>query len=325
MAKCYFPGANSGEGFYSRFSGIVPPCEKAHYTYVLKGGPGVGKNTLMKKVASVAREGGYTVEEFRCASDPTSLDAVRVVEKGIVVLDGTAPHSIDPVLPGICDEVIDLGYFKNQSEFAMMRQNVEELFLQNKGYYRAAYSMLGAANKLKKEVLFALSQTIDKEKVGKFLSELFANVQSGEKRELFARSATPEGVIDYAETFLPIGTVAFSGIWGEAIMFFAKEMLFGKRCEVFYDFLVPDCPRTIAFDGGAIAVADGGDSAEKFFGNVAEHVPFLLEESEKLVAAACGELSKALEAHDEIEKIYREYVDYTRVNEKASRLLEQVM
>ena len=49
MGKKYFPGANSGEGFYSRFDGIVPQGA-AHYTYVLKGGPGVGKNTLMKNI-----------------------------------------------------------------------------------------------------------------------------------------------------------------------------------------------------------------------------------------------------------------------------------
>lgn len=155
MNKLFFPGANTGRGFVSRFDGIVPPWEKPQYTYVLKGGPGVGKNTLMKTVASRAMQKGYTVEEFHCASDPDSLDAVRVIELGIVLLDGTAPHSIDPVLPGVDDEVIDLGHFKNRTEFALHRGELQALFRENKAHYDAAYACLGAAYILKKQAITA--------------------------------------------------------------------------------------------------------------------------------------------------------------------------
>ena len=61
----------------------------------------------MKKIARKAAEKGYDVEEFRCASDEKSLDAVRIPELKTVLLDGTAPHSIDPVMPGIDEEIID--------------------------------------------------------------------------------------------------------------------------------------------------------------------------------------------------------------------------
>ena len=50
----YFPGANTGRGFIGHFEGIVPPWSEPHYTYVLKGGPGVGKSTLMKNFAAQA-------------------------------------------------------------------------------------------------------------------------------------------------------------------------------------------------------------------------------------------------------------------------------
>lgn len=55
----YFPGANTGRGFIGHFEGIVPPWSEPHYTYVLKGGPGVGKSTLMKKFAAIARANGF--------------------------------------------------------------------------------------------------------------------------------------------------------------------------------------------------------------------------------------------------------------------------
>ncbi|MBE6679235.1 MAG: hypothetical protein E7598_01785 [Ruminococcaceae bacterium] len=325
MNKTYFPGANSGRGFFSRFSGIVAPWEGGHYTYVLKGGPGVGKNTLMKKVAKHATEKGYDVEEFRCASDPSSLDAVRIVQKGVVLLDGTAPHSIDPVLPGICDEVVDLGHFKNQAEFATFKGEVEELFFKNKTHYRTAYSMLGAALSLKKEALAQAREMLDIKKLHTYLSSFFAGESSGEKRELFARSATPKGVVDYTETFLPDNTVCFSGIVGEAALCEALKLFAGKRCEVFYDFLVPECPRAIVFSKGAIALADSGDTLKRFCSGVeSENIQFLLSECESLTLHACEELSKSLHTHDEIEKLYRDYVDYDRVNEESEKLIKRL-
>ncbi len=325
MIKQYFPGANSGKGFFSRFSGIVPTWEKAHYTYVLKGGPGVGKNTLMKKVAKLALEKGYSIEEFHCASDPSSLDAVRVIEKGIVLLDGTSPHSIDPVLPGICDEVVDLGHFKNYREFAANRGEVEILLAENKKHYNAAYAMLGAAYALKKEAISAASDAVDLDKLHGRLSEVLGDVQNGEKRELFARSATPMGVVDYSDTFLPQDIVAFSGIVGEVALCEVLKMLLGKRAEVFYDFVVPEYPHAIAFDGGTVAIKDGGDSLGDFCGNVPQHVEFLLSEVERLVKRAIEELAKSLYTHDKIEKIYRDYVDYDRVNEESEKLLKKIM
>ena len=37
--------------------------------------------------------------EYFCSSDPESLDGVAIPEKGAALMDGTAPHVYDPVLP----------------------------------------------------------------------------------------------------------------------------------------------------------------------------------------------------------------------------------
>ena len=50
----YFLGANSPQGFYSLYSELLPP-ETASAVYILKGGPGCGKSTLMGRVAKAAR------------------------------------------------------------------------------------------------------------------------------------------------------------------------------------------------------------------------------------------------------------------------------
>ncbi|MBQ8837268.1 MAG: hypothetical protein IJ002_07165 [Clostridia bacterium] len=325
MNKKYFPGANSGKGFFSRFDGIIPTYAEPHYTYVLKGGPGVGKNTLMKKVAQRAVEKGYAVEEFRCASDPKSFDAVRVPKLGIVLLDGTAPHSIDPAVPGINDEVIDLGHFKNHHEFATYREPINELLADNKSHYNAAYAMLGAARLLKNEAVRAAYGALDIEKLRAFIARLITSKKQGTQRKLFARSATPDGVMDFSSSFLPEGTVKFTGIVGEIALAEAEKMLAGKQCDIFYDFVDPDAPYAIAVGDTAISIGEGGDTLTGMYRTEAPaHIGFCLDKAEHLIKRAIAELSKALAAHDKIEEIYRDYVDYDRVNKESEALLKRI-
>ena len=72
-----FMGANSPIGFCSFFEEIYNPY-KNHHPYIIKGGPGTGKSTVMKKVARKAEEKGYDTELIYCSSDPSSLDGIIV-------------------------------------------------------------------------------------------------------------------------------------------------------------------------------------------------------------------------------------------------------
>ena len=49
----YFPGGNTAEGFCSHFGDILPAPMQRRMFY-LKGGPGVGKSTLMRRVGAVS-------------------------------------------------------------------------------------------------------------------------------------------------------------------------------------------------------------------------------------------------------------------------------
>ncbi|MBQ5389306.1 MAG: hypothetical protein IIU58_00185, partial [Clostridia bacterium] len=261
-------------------------------------------------------------EEFHCASDPDSLDAVRVIELGTVLLDGTAPHSIDPVLPGVDDEVIDLGHFKNRTAFAKHRGELQALFRENKAHYAAAYACLGAAYTLKKQAFTAAKTAVDMDKLRGWLSEQLSGAEEGSERALFARSATPHGVVDYSETFLPSDTILLSGIVGEIALAEAEKLLAGKRAKIGYDFVLPEQPRTVIVGGKSIALRNGGEPLKGLCHSpMPEHVAFCLEQTEILVDRAVKELAKSLATHDAIEGIYRPYVDYDRVTEERDALL----
>ena len=97
-ARNMFPGGNTSKGFYSRFDNIISP-EEARRIFVIKGGPGTGKSTLMKNISEIMTDHGYDVELMHCSSDSKSLDGVVIPELRVALIDGTAPHVTDPKAP----------------------------------------------------------------------------------------------------------------------------------------------------------------------------------------------------------------------------------
>lgn len=85
-----FPGANTSRGFFSFFDYLIP--EDAQRIFVIKGGPGVGKSTFMRRIAESIVELGFDVEYHCCAADPNSLDGITIPAFNIGMLDGTAPQ-----------------------------------------------------------------------------------------------------------------------------------------------------------------------------------------------------------------------------------------
>lgn len=102
MQRSYFLGGASPNGFETMFWEAQKDC----YGFYLKGGPGTGKSTLMKKLASAFA--GENVSVYHCASDPHSLDAVVFEDRGVFVADATAPHEASTPLPFVTGELIDL-------------------------------------------------------------------------------------------------------------------------------------------------------------------------------------------------------------------------
>ena len=75
MVTNFFVGANSGEGFQNLFSEVVDLAD-TYDLMILKGGPGVGKNTFMREIGRCMEAAGAPVEYLWCSGDPDSLDGV---------------------------------------------------------------------------------------------------------------------------------------------------------------------------------------------------------------------------------------------------------
>ncbi|MBC8546753.1 hypothetical protein H8711_07370 [Clostridiaceae bacterium NSJ-31] len=88
----FFLGANTPQGFVSRFDQLADP-EDGWRKFVIKGGPGTGKSSLMKKLAAELSGRCDRMELIHCSSDVDSLDAVIVHNIKASIADGTPPHA----------------------------------------------------------------------------------------------------------------------------------------------------------------------------------------------------------------------------------------
>lgn len=139
--RSYFCAANSGKGFISFYDGLIA---KADRVFIIKGGPGTGKSRFLHEVASAAEKALHRVDYYYCSSDSSSLDAV-MIDGRILLLDGTAPHSVDTAIPGARDSIIDLGAFFNVTMLIGQRKRIAELNRKKSLCFGRAYSYLSAA------------------------------------------------------------------------------------------------------------------------------------------------------------------------------------
>lgn len=146
----YFAAANTTGGFYSLFPTLfdVRSCDFDR-VYILKGGPGTGKSRFLCAAADAAEEHGMAVERYFCSSDTRSLDAIRIPALHFAMLDGTAPHTVDPVYPGAVEELVNLGMFFDVTRLREHVGDIRALGAQNSVCHRRAARYLSAAGEMR--------------------------------------------------------------------------------------------------------------------------------------------------------------------------------
>ena len=110
--------------------------------YVLKGGPGTGKSTLLHKLAAAAEKRGLEVRRLLCSGDPDSLDGVLIPALGLAWADGTAPHVLEPRLFGVTGDYVDLGRYMTRPFSAGEKRELLALQEENSRQYKSAYQAL---------------------------------------------------------------------------------------------------------------------------------------------------------------------------------------
>ncbi len=200
--KNYYAGGNTAKGFYDLFSSSLKQLDRI---FILKGGPGTGKSTLMKKIGEKWGQ-QYDTEYIHCSADYGSIDGVIIPELSAGVVDGTAPHVIEPQYPGIIEEYINLGEAWDSSKLQENKQEVFYVKEQIKKCYDEAYTIFAEALKIHDDWEKIFIENLDvykaEELTNRLTDEFFATISLNKKANVvhrFLGAATPEGPIDFIE------------------------------------------------------------------------------------------------------------------------------
>lgn len=143
----YFAASNSSLGFKCYYGDCFSSLDKL---YIIKGGPGTGKSSLMRRVANSAKDKGCRVEYFYCSSDQESLDGIIMYKdnSAIGVIDGTSPHAYDMKYAGAADNIINLGEFWDENKLYEKREEIISLSRRKTHEYNLAYDYLCSCGNL---------------------------------------------------------------------------------------------------------------------------------------------------------------------------------
>ena len=197
----YYTCANSALGFVNLFEDNLKGLDKI---FILKGGPGTGKSTIMKNIGSVWKEKGYDVEYIHCSSDNNSIDGVIIPKLKAAVVDGTAPHVIEPTVPGAIEEYINLGVAWDSEKLAVHKNEILDLKNQIAQCYKSAYEYFAAGIKLHDEWEQPYIKNLDFSKMNELTQDVIELLlgdakadKKGTAKNRFFGGSTPMGPVDF--------------------------------------------------------------------------------------------------------------------------------
>ena len=346
-----FAASNSAEGFRNYYGEIFTD-DHIDRLYIVKGGPGTGKSHFMRAVARYARGRGYDAIEFYCSSDPASLDGLLLTKEGestVGLLDGTPPHVREPSVPGAKDELVNLGEFWDPLRLAGQRDTIAALGRSKAAAYARAYACLRGAGEMEALAESLVSPCIHRDRIGGLAARILRGHPEGQG---FAAIPALRGALSMAgkHTLHSFETAASSLILPEeyygvgfalTVALLEESRARGLRVYVSYD---PLCPKRVDGllypDTGLCILLRDTSPPEgipvrvlplRRYGDaealrlVRGELRRTLALREELVEAALRHLSKASEAHFELEKIYSAAMDFSAKEAFTERFCRRVL
>ncbi len=347
----FFLGANTPDGFVCFFDEFYNPY-KSCSPYIIKGGPGTGKSTLMKKIGAVAEQKGYDTQYFYCSSDNKSLDCVCVPELDLSVLDGTSPHIFEPKFPGAVENIINPGDFWDKGKLKEKADEIRALTLENSIHHRRSSAYLAAAGKLSDENVKICRHYLKEDKLNSFAvrfamreAKKKKGAAPGRKIKRFLSGITPNGIIFQGDT---VNTLC-SRIIGIEDERGAVSNLLCERCAEYvaqrgYDVILCYCPMrphecehiiipelslgilTIKKDHPIKNECDRLIHPSRFLHEGIKEHKQRLQLNRKIINELTNQsiscLKNAKSVHDKLEKIYIDAMNFDEFGKYADKIMQ---
>jgi hypothetical protein len=111
----------------------------------------------MRSFVSESKNRDMHCECFYCSSDTLSLDGVIIGDGELAIIDGTSPHAVDPRLPGVRDEIVNLGQFWSRSYLKSHESEIGHYVCLKSELYKRVYRLMevsGKADELCRSIIY---------------------------------------------------------------------------------------------------------------------------------------------------------------------------
>ena len=346
--QTYFLGGVSSAGFESRF---IKQIEKSgFYTYILKGGPGSGKSTLMKKLAEAFKD--EDIELYHCSSDIKSVDAVVLKNHRCIVVDGTAPHVFEPEYPAICQEIINLGEYWDKAKIQAEADGIKRCFDENRKCHKRAKRFVQAFASLNSDIFSIAEAALNIPKLDAYIErlgkKLFGKPEdkkgSIEFKQLSALTAEgyitrkiPENYTAYLvkDDYFAGGDYFLRALASSAEAYGAEVIV--SECTMlrngtFEHMLIPSHKLAFMscnFFNGYFCETERIINFMRFYEKDTlalkkQRINFNKRVSAELCSEAAASIFNALDIHDELEKYFIGAMDFEGLDKRAKRLIEEI-
>lgn len=355
LIKNYFACANSSKGFKNLFDSNLKDLDKI---YILKGGPGTGKSSLMKKIGTAMAKQGVPVEYIHCSSDPDSLDGVVIRSRSVAIVDGTAPHVIEPKAPGAVEEYVNLGVAWDVDKLAKNKDKIQALQKEISSCYPKAYECFGKGLKVHDAWEKIYISNMDFNKANVYTDEVIQNLLKNTKLDKsstvmhrFFGGSTPKGALNYVDTLIDnIGNRYFiKGRPGSGKSTMLKKILAaaetkGIDTEVYHCSFDPDSLDMLLMPELDLCIFDS-TAPHEYFPNRQSDVTIdmykelivpdtdekyskelneITKNYKTCVAEGTSYLAHAKTLHDELEKYYIDATDFSVIDKMTQDLLQKI-
>jgi hypothetical protein len=304
----------------------------------------------MKKVLKVLEDKKHMVEYIHCASDPGCLDAFIDYDAGIAMVDGTAPHIMDPVYPGAYDVIInmadcwdDITLIQNKNEIIPLSDTISTC-------HQMATSCISSAAALLDSNMHITKPYVKYDLINDFIATLIKKIEGSKtgkvKKRLLSAVSVGETVF-FGETIEALSKTIYviPDLWGAASHALLSELhraasILGLEQIVCYcSIRTPNKIDHIIFPSAGMAVTTTNnfhaieDKKHIVIPDLMNSIPNAIEEqmslhlnkANELIDMACEHIKRAKLLHDDLEAFYVKAMDFSKVDTHYEHILKEIL
>lgn len=347
----FFLSANTPQGFLSTFDRLYN-AKDGWRAYILTGGPGTGKSTLIKNVGEAFEAQGFDVEYIQSCFYNSCVDAVAIHSIKTCLIDGDQGN-IKLEYPGVSETFINLGDFWDEKKLIPSRDKIMMFTARIASSNERADRFLAAASGIITDTCRLVLEHMDLARLETYAAHLAKrdfpdNDHQGVETQRFLTAISPDGLVSLFD-YLPsiynriyviedeygVGRLLISKLRSAALS--SGNDVISCPCPIFPD----GKPEHLLIPGISTAFITSGPY-HRYTGSAFRHIhirrfldreaiklkkqriSFNRKAARELINEAVLLLADARSSYDMIKSFYTEAMDFDAVDKLTQSLIDKI-